>query len=258
MSQLADYQDKYKYVSFRREDGILELRIHDNGGPATWSAYPGGLHDELGEAFYQVGRDPENRVVILTGTGDSFLTEFDWSVPDPQAGTPAFWYRIWKEGKDLLENLLNIECPVIGAVNGPAFIHAEIPTMSDIVICSDRASFADKAHVPGGTVAGDGVHIWWEMLLGPNRSRHFLLTGTEISAQQAQDLGVVAEVVPHETVNARAWEIARELRKTNDFCLRYTRSACIQNMRRRMVDDLGHGLMLEGMGIMARVAGQGD
>lgn len=258
MAKLADYQDKYQFVSFRREDGILEIRIHDKGGIAKWSAHSGGLHDELGQAFYHAGRDMENRVIIITGTGDEFLTEFDWSYPDPEMGTAAFWYRIWKEGKDLLENLLNIECPVIGAVNGPAFIHAEIPTMSDIVICSDRAAFADKAHVPGGTAAADGVHIWWEMLLGPNRARHFLLTGSEIPAEKALDLGIVAEVVPHDQVNARAWELARTLRQTNDFCLRYTRAACIQNMRRRITEDLGHGLALEGLGIWARNGGQGN
>lgn len=257
MTALADYQDKYEFIKLRREDGILEIRIHQRGGPAKWNYHPGGLHDELGDCFYHVGRDPQNRIVIITGTGDVFLTESDLSVPDPLMGTPAFWYRIWKEGKDLLENLLNIECPVIGAVNGDAFVHSELPTMSDIVICSDRASFADKAHVPSGTAAGDGVHVWWQMLLGPNRGRHFLLTGTEIPALQALELGVVAEVVPHAEVNARAWEVARQLSKTNDYALRYTRAACVQHIRRRMMDDLGHGLMLEGMGVLARVAGQG-
>ncbi len=257
MIQLADYQHKYQFIHLRRDDGILEIRIHDQGGPAKWSFYPGGLHDELGDCFYQAGRDAENRIVIITGTGDVFLTESDMSRADPLMGTPAFWYRIWKEGKDLLENLLNIEVPVIGAVNGDAFVHSEIPTMSDIVICSDRAAFADKAHVPKGTAAGDGVHVWWQMLLGPNRGRHFLLTGAEIPATQALTLGVVAEVVPHDEVNARAWEIARELRLTNDYALRSTRAACVQHIRRRMTDDLGHGLMLEGMGILARGAGQG-
>src|SRR5258705_280740 len=79
---------------------------------------------------------------------------------------PDYWDRIYIEGKDLLMNLLDIPVPVIGAVNGPAFIHAELVTMSDIVIASDTAIFADLAHFPGGTVPSDGVHVWWEMLLG--------------------------------------------------------------------------------------------
>ena len=101
--------------------------------------------------------DPENRVVILTGTGDEFLTQLDVStVGDINT---HYWSRIYKEGKDLLQNLLDIEVPIIGAVNGPAFIHAELLTLSDIVIASDRAAFADKAHSPGGVVPADGVHV---------------------------------------------------------------------------------------------------
>jgi enoyl-CoA hydratase/carnithine racemase len=232
-----------------RQDGILELTIHKNGGTALWGSAKGGSHEELGEAFYQVGRDPENRVVIITGTGDSFLTEFD---PDMgEAPSAPYWDRIYKEGKDLLQNLLEIECPVIGAVNGPAFIHAEIPTMSDIVIASDRAAFADKAHAPGNVVPGDGVHVWWPMLLGPNRARHFLLTGAEISSEEALRLGFVAEVVPHGQVMDRARAIARELAAKNPQMLRFSRVAMTQHIKRRMLDDLGYGLMLEGMGILS-------
>lgn len=248
MSSFETYKDRYKTVRMKREDGILELAIHCDGGPAVWTASKGDIHDELGEAFYQVGRDTDNRVVIFTGTGDEFLTRssFEDVVVDAD-----YWDRIYKEGKDLLHNLLDIDVPVIGAVNGPAFIHAELVTMSDIVIASDKAAFADKAHVPGGTVAGDGVHVWWPMLLGPNRARHFLMTGAEISAEEALRLGFVAEVVPHGTVLDRAWGIARELLQRHPASLRYTRVATVQHIKRRMLDDLGYGLMLEGMGVMS-------
>jgi len=249
MADFEAYKSRYRTVRLERQDGILELTIHKNGGTAQWGAAKGGIHEELGEAFYQVGRDPDNRVVIITGAGDSFLTEFDAEMGE--APSAAYWDRIYKEGKDLLQNLLEIECPVIGAVNGPAFIHAEIPTMSDIVIASDRASFADKAHAPGGVVPGDGVHVWWPMLLGPNRARHFLFTGAEISAEEALRLGFVAEVVPHGQVMDRARAIARELTAKNPQMLRFSRVAMTQHIKRRMLDDLGYGLMLEGMGIMS-------
>jgi enoyl-CoA hydratase/carnithine racemase len=249
MADFETYKDRYRTVRLERQEGILELTMHKNGGPALWGSAKGGIHEELGEALYQVGRDPENRVVIITGTGDSFLTEFDSDMGEVPSA--AYWDRIYKEGKDLLQNLLEIECPVIGAVNGPAFIHAEIPTMSDIVIASDRAAFADKAHAPGNVVPGDGVHVWWPMLLGPNRARHFLLTGAEISAEEALRLGFVAEVVPHSQVMDRARAIARELAAKNPQMLRFSRVAMTQHIKRRMLDDLGYGLMLEGMGVMS-------
>jgi enoyl-CoA hydratase/carnithine racemase len=230
MADLSTYSNAYRYVRIERRDGILQVQIHNQGGTAIWDAAPNGIHAELGDLFYRIGRDAENRVVILTGTGDEFLTKMD--ISGIGEINTQYWDRIYKEGKDLLQNLLEIEVPVIGAVNGPAFIHAELLTLSDIVIASDRASFADKAHGPGGVVPGDGVHVWWPMLLGPNRARHFLLTGEEIGAEEAKRLGFVAKP---------------------QLMLRFTRVAMTQHIKRRMLDDLGYGLMLEGMGILSLV-----
>ena len=249
MAAFESYSERFSYVKLHREDGILQVQLHSEGGPAIWTAGHRGIHAELGEAFYEIAHDAETHMVILTGTGDEFLTKVDFGSVGPM--DTQSWFRIFKEGKDLLQNLLEIEVPVIAAVNGPAWVHAELATLSDIVVASKRASFADKAHAPSGIVPGDGVHIWWQMLLGPNRARHFLLTGSEIDAQEALRLGFVAEVVPHEETLARAWAIARELRAKPPLMLRYSRAAMTQHIKRRMLDDLGYGLMLEGMGILS-------
>src|SRR6202043_3825594 len=108
-------------------------------------------------------------------------------------------------------NHLNIEVPMIAAVNGPALIHAELAVLCDIVLAADHAEFQDAPHLPLGIVPGEGVHIVWPLLLGPNRGRYFLLTGEEISAQQALTLNVVAEVLPPERLLPRAHELASQL-----------------------------------------------
>ncbi len=69
MAQFAEYANKYQTIKMKREDGILELQIQTNGGPLRWSSLP---HGELERAFLEIGHDPENEVVILTGTGDEF------------------------------------------------------------------------------------------------------------------------------------------------------------------------------------------
>ena len=79
MSVLADYQDKFETIVFRREDGILEMRFHTDGGPLRWGFLP---HEEAEEAFLHIGRDRENKVVIMTGTG----AEFSGPAPDPGRG----------------------------------------------------------------------------------------------------------------------------------------------------------------------------
>src|SRR5918992_1509404 len=69
MTSLADYQTKYKTIVLRREDGILEMRFHTEGGPLRWGFLP---HEEAEDAFLHIGRDRENKVVIMTGTGAEF------------------------------------------------------------------------------------------------------------------------------------------------------------------------------------------
>ncbi|EXJ67398.1 enoyl-CoA hydratase [Cladophialophora psammophila CBS 110553] len=250
--KLSDYQDRFPGVKFSRQDGILQVTIHFNDGPAAWGPSDGGLHTQLGEAFHCIAHDEENRIVILSGTGDTFLTEWEPGEGPSNGGTTSFWHRIYREGKDLLQNLLSIEVPMIAAVNGPVHIHAEIPTLCDLVVASEMATFADKPHFVSGQVPGDGAHVWWPMLLGPNRGRSFLLTGEEIGAAEGKVLGFVAEVVPKDQVLSRAWEVARNMLKLPDKTLKYTRIALTLHIKRRLLDDLGYGLQLEGLSMISQ------
>ncbi|GAC1580907.1 MAG: enoyl-CoA hydratase/isomerase family protein [Sphingomicrobium sp.] len=250
-----DYFDRYTGIVFRREGGVLEMRINTRGGAALWGFW-GGLHRELGLAFRDVGDDADNKVVILTGTGDSFCAGFDMEGEQPPAMTPASWDVIFREGRALLRNLLAIEVPVIAAVNGPAFIHAELAVLADIVLASETTVFADKAHGVAGVVPGDGVHTIWPMLLGPNRGRYFLLTGQEIGAEEALRLGIVGEVLPADRLMTRAWELACTIAARPAQATRYTRILLTERIREQLDRELGYGLIVEGMGVLAGMGPQ--
>lgn len=237
-----EYSTRYEHVRMRREEGVLELRLHTDGDSLVWGDGP---HSELGHCFADVGNDRENRVVILTGTGDVFCTHLDDSWVGAMSAEK--WDRIYANGKRLLTNLLDIEVPVIAAINGPARVHAELAVLSDIVLASDDTYLQDHPHFRFGTVPGDGVHILWPLLLGANRGRQFLMMGTKLDAEEALRLGVVAEVHPKDRVLERAWEIARTFTTQADMTLRYTRVALTHRLRRAFADDIGYGLALEGL-----------
>jgi enoyl-CoA hydratase/carnithine racemase len=247
-TKLEDYAQKYQTIRFRREDGILEMTLHTGGGSLRWGRLP---HAELEEAFLNVGRDRENKVIILTGTGE----EFSGPAPESEANraahkmTPDEWGELGWEAKGFHANLLAIEVPMISAVNGPALRHAELPVMCDIVLASENAAFQDSAHFVGGLVPGDGVHIVFPLTMGLNRGRYFLLTGQVISAQEAKDIGMVAEVLPRDKLLPRAWELARLVLKQPELNRRYARICITEQLRRQFNDLLPYGLALEGLAI---------
>ena len=244
MSVLSEYQNKYQSARLERRDGVLEVTLHTEGQSLRWGFLP---HGELPELFHDIGADRDNRVVILTGTGSEF------SGPRATPGTSSFPARpsieridrIHWEGRHLLMNLLNIEVPVISAINGPAWRHSEIPLLCDIVLAADTAQFQDSAHFASEVVPGDGMHIVYPLLLGINRGRYFLLTGQTLDAKAAHELGLVAEVLPPDRLLPRAWELAADLARRPTLLLRYTRLLLTEALRRQMHDLLGYGLGME-------------
>ncbi len=249
--QLSEYQSRFTCINFSRSDGILEMQIHTRGGEALWGTSESSLHNELGWAFAAVAADPENKVVILTGTGDAFIAGMDEQERAPEPSLAAMWPRIYREGLRLLDNLLDIPVPVIAAVNGPAVVHAELAVLSDIVLAAEHAEFADLAHVPGGAVPGDGVHTIWPMLLGPNRGRYFLLTGQRIPALEAQRLGVVAEVLPASELLPKAREHAQKLVQLPVEVLQHTRRVLTRDLKKRIREELDYGLAAEALAMLS-------
>jgi enoyl-CoA hydratase/carnithine racemase len=236
------YREKYENIRMRREDGILEVALHTRGGPLVFN---GHVHEALVRAFRDIGDDPENHVVILTGTGNEFCAQI--SPEGFDFFTPTGYDKILREGTKVLENILDIQVPMIAAINGPLTAHSEYALLCDIVIAAEGAYFQDAPHPAFGIVPGDGVHIVWPEVIGEIRGRYFLLSGQRLSAQQAKEYGAVNEVVAREALLPRAWELARHLKKQNPLTLRYTRMALSNRFRRRLQEGLSYGLALEGI-----------
>jgi enoyl-CoA hydratase/carnithine racemase len=240
--RFEDYREKYQHIRLERRDGIVQMTFHSRGGPFKMS---GLAHAEAADAFYHVGADHENRVVIVTGTGDSFCDNWERGSFDKSTGEAHA--RIHYEGRRLLQNLLDVESIVISAVNGPSIVHS-FPVVADICLCSDDATFQDNHVAKGGVPVGDGANVIWQHLLGPTRGKYFLLLGQLLSAQEALQLGVVNEVLPRAALLQRAWALAEELVKRPATTLRYSRLILNQHYRRLMLDELPGSYALQKLG----------
>jgi enoyl-CoA hydratase/carnithine racemase len=127
------------------------------------------------------------------------------------------------------------------------------------VLLSETAEFQDIAHFGSWKVVpGDGSHLVWPLLLGPNRGKYFLLTEQKIGAQQALDLGVASEVLAPADLMPRARELASQFAERSVATLRNTRVALNMMIRNQMQDSLSHGLALEGYSVIQNALDTAD
>lgn len=238
MSDFSQYCRRYPEFELSRQGGILHLRFHTRGGPWIWSAQG---HRLLADVMRDIDDDRDNRVLILSSAGDNWVEGID--LPSFK-GIP--WDVMTWEAKRYFRAMLDLEIPVIAAVKGRCTIHAEIALMSDIVLASPDATFGDSAHLPRNVVPGDGTHIIWSALLGPNRSRYLLLGEQTLTAEQARDAGMVAEILSEEKLLGRAFEHAERIAAKPSVVARNTRTALIRPLRQAIEDGLAMGLALQG------------
>ncbi|HXB10240.1 MAG TPA: enoyl-CoA hydratase/isomerase family protein [Puia sp.] len=245
MKQTPAYFSAFEHLKMSRTtDGVLEVRFATNDGPIVFT---GKDHHDFVEAFSQIAQDRENKVIILTGTGNEWLAQID----GPSLGditNPREWNKTWWEGQQVLQNLTSIGVPVIAAINGPATVHSEYALTADIVIASEQAYFQDFPHLTFGIVPGDGIQTVWTRAIGDYRAKYFLYTQQKISAKEAKEMGVVAEVLPDNTaLLKRAHEIAGKLLTIPELTRRFMRTMFTQPLRRDLLDQVGFGLSIEGV-----------
>ncbi len=186
--------ERFERLSVSRKGEVLTVAIT---GETAMNLVDGVMHRELSEIWSVVSTD-RAAVVILTGNGDRAFS----------AGGKMSWFAAMNdvekdaaiaEGRRIVVDMLEVPQPVIAAVNGPAFgLGATLALMSDIVVVADHVVIADP-HVALGMVAGDGGGIIWPWLIGMNRAKQYLLTGDQVDAKTALEIGLVNRVVsPHE------------------------------------------------------------
>jgi enoyl-CoA hydratase/carnithine racemase len=232
MAKFDTYKNAFPHAKLTRTpDGMPEVILHTDGDTVIFNGY---THEEFPELFHQIGRDAENRVVILTGAGSAFMETitpegFDFF-------SPLGYDKIYREGKKVLMNLLDIKVPLIAAVNGPVRLHSEYILLADIVLATPATVFQDRPRFEMGIVSGDGVNLLWQEAIGTVRGRYFIITSQELGTEKAKEWGTVNEIVPADQLLPRAREIAGKLAKLPPLTSSYTRIALTQKLR-RIVDE---------------------
>ena len=136
-----DYARKYQSIRMERRNSILQLTFHTNDGPLRWGRC------RIGNFLkpFATWAATRNKVVIMTGTGEAFSGLAPHRTPGLKNGTGV--------GQDVLGRQappvsVDMEVPMISAINGPALRHSEIPLLCDIVLASEDTSFRTRPILP--------------------------------------------------------------------------------------------------------------
>lgn len=250
--QFEEYRETFKdfFRMTRRDDGVLLVEAHTLGGPIQLSVEN---HRALGQMLKVIGADPENELVILTGSGEEFMMDSDPDGFELETNDMPYWaYEYaYKDGRINVSSLVNdIEVPTIGIMNGPGF-HSEIVLMCDLTLAADDATIFDL-HYDIGSVPADGIHNAFQELLGVKRAAYALLTGEAISAQQALEWGMVNEVLPRDQLIDRAYTIADHIMSQPRVTRRLTTQIIRRPWKQRIVSDLDGGFGIQMFGHVAK------
>ena len=183
-----------------------------------------GLHHELAELFGELRTERDARAILLTGSKQAFSAggDFNWF---PELRAPGVLDALRADARRMITDLLDVELPIVCAVNGPAVgLGATIALLCDVIFMADDTFISDP-HVRAGIVAGDGGAVIWPLLLGPARAKQYLLTGDSVPAAEAERIGLVNRVVPAGELRADALAFATRLAEGAPLAVRYTKLA---------------------------------
>jgi len=168
---------------------------------------------ELQTAFKQAAKDPQIRIVVLTGAGRTFGAGQDIEEIKAGGGKLSLREHLLKTYNPLILQIRQIEKPVIAAVNGPcAGASLGVALACDMRIAADTAKFV-VGFSGIGLVPDSGVSLLLPMLVGLGRALEFTFSNQPISAQQAFEWGMVNRVVLLENLAKDVMTLATELSK---------------------------------------------
>jgi enoyl-CoA hydratase len=215
-----NYAD-YQHLLFEhRPNGVLLVTLNR---PEVLNATNDRLHWELTQLWLTIAADPETRVAVVTGKGRAFSAGGDMEMVEANATDPRRLARTVQEATDLVYNMINLDKPVVSAINGVAVgAGLVVGLLADISIIAENARFTD-GHTKLGVVAGDHAAIIWPLLCGMAKAKYYLLTSDFIDGKEAERIGLVSMCLPQEQVLPKALEVADRLALGAQQAIRWTK-----------------------------------
>ena len=183
------------------EDGVALATMNR---PDKQNAFDERERDQVHQLPKDVATDDAIRALVLTGAGEWFSRGADHATDTFDS------FRYYERTRDFFSAYMGLDKPVLAAMNGPARgLGLTLALVCDFVILARGVGISDS-HVKGGIVSATGPFLW-PLATGTRAAKRWLMTGDEISSEEAERIGLVTEVVdPGKTVE-RAMTYARQM-----------------------------------------------
>lgn len=216
-----DY-DRYEALQITRADRILTVAVNR---PEAKNAVNPQVHEEFAQVFFDIDRDADTDVVILTGNGGAFCAGGDLNWLQSLHGDPLATAHAIRNDRKIQNSLLDLEKPIIAKVNGPAVgLGCSLALFCDFIYATPESRFADP-HVAVGLVAGDGGAVIWPQLIGYARAKRYLLTGDPINGAEAAAIGLITAAVAADQLDDTVATMAARLRQGATHSIKWTKAS---------------------------------
>ncbi|EYS86252.1 enoyl-CoA hydratase [Cupriavidus sp. SK-4] len=208
-------------IRFAVEDGVATLTLDS---PARKNALSLPMRDEIGEVIRRVRADDSVRALILTAAGTDFSSGGDISSMQVEINAEQGRKRLHKV-HGWLEDLIQLDVPVIAAVDGAAYgAGFSLALTADIILATPRARFG-LPFLRMGLIPDCGVFYTLPRMIGLQRAKALMFSMRELNAQAAQDLGIVMEIVPADSLQERARMLAQAFTEASPVAVGLTKQA---------------------------------
>ena len=217
-------------ILYRKEGHIAIITLNK---PEKMNSFGNEMQDDLHRAFDDAEHDKKIRVIILTAKGRAFCAGADVkamaagldkpAVPRPQNRQTPPWTSVYVQ-------IQKCPKPIICAVNGVAAGGGlDLALACDIRIASDKARFAE-VFVRRGMIPASGGTYFLPRIVGIDKALLMVWTGDMVDAKEAERIGLVTMVVPHEELEMAAMDLAEKLAKGPPLAIQRSKRAIYEGL----------------------------
>lgn len=208
-------------ITYTVSEGVATLTLNR---PAQKNALDAVMRSEIGDVVAAIRRDRGIRSLIIAGAGGAFCAGGDIRTMDTggkaeDARNRMADLHLW------LEDLINLDRPVIAVVDGPAYgAGFGLALAADFILATPRARFC-LSFLRLGLVPDCGVLYTLPRVVGLQRAKELMFSAREVDAQEAQQMGIVFEIHAPEQIDARAAQLAMSFTHASQTALSVTKRA---------------------------------